>query len=220
MPVCSRGPEEGPLTELILENMVHGGVGLVSYRPSLICPEVLQKIDHWFLTKMNNPKEIDILRQCNCNGISHLDKIKKLANKQVYLCLGNTSQVDLPPSGIIEFEAVRRIVPHVRHLHKYLMAPLPKSKRFYYHPNSSYKGSKTAASLWEFREAIPTLPVDTIRYQLDRQDFEHWLKNVLHDHELARQIRKLSNRQLKGEALREALAATVNSRFEELESLV
>ena len=100
------------------------------------------------------------------------------------------------------------------------MAPLPKTKRFYYKLKSNYKGAKVAASLWEFRETIPTLPIETIQYHLKNKDFERWLKEVMHDQELARQIRKLANRRLTGEELRESLYATVTNRFEELESLV
>ncbi len=214
------GPEDGPLTELLLKNMVHGGVGLVSYRPSFICPKVLAQIDHWFLTRMSQEEEIEVLKRTQCKAKQYLPEIRQLASKQVYLCLGETSQIDAPLPGIIEFETVRRVVPHVRHLHKYLMAPLPKPKRFYYKLPSHYKGAKIAASLWEFRETIPALPIETIQYHLKNKDFERWLKEVMHDQELARQIRKLSNRRLTGAELRDSLYATVTNRFEELESLV
>lgn len=214
------GPGDGLLTDLLLKNMVHGGVSLVSYRPSFICPKVLAKINHWFLTRLNQEEEIQVLKQFHCEAGKHLDEIRQLPSKQVYLCLGETSQIDAPQSGIIEFKTARRVVPHVRHLHKYLMAPLPKAKRFYYQLKSNYKGPKVAASLWEFRETIPALPIETIQYHLKNKDFERWLKEVMHDQELARQIRKLANRQLTGEELRESLYATVTNRFEELESLV
>ncbi len=209
----------GGVTDLLLENMKQGGIGLISYRPSLISPEVLDMVDHWMLTQIRDPEELNCIEQ-HLGDQHDLSILPTMPRKQAYLSLGKVAQIDVPESGVIEFDALRRIVPHVRHLHKYLMAPLPASRMFYFHISEPYDGPITAASLWEFKQIIPKLPFKTIERHLKNKDFERWLREVLHDKELARRIRKLSRRNLKRQPLREALARTVADRFEELERLV
>jgi hypothetical protein len=111
-----------------------------------------------------------------------------------YLCLGTTSEVDTPASGLVASRRARRVVPHVRHRHKYLRAPLPEAKCFYFHLNGRQRGPRTASRLWEFREALHALPVATLDYHLRRGAFERWASAVLHDAELARRLRKIARR--------------------------
>jgi alpha-amylase len=108
----------------------------------------------------------------------------------------------------------------VRHLHKYLFAPLPAPKRFYFHDcHGKYLGI-VASSLWEFGKTLQTAPTDSLKYHLKRGDFERWLSEVLYEKELAKELSKLSHRNLPAEALRQALAQLVEERYEELEALI
>lgn len=214
----------GPLTEFIVEQMREGGFGVVGYRPSQVAPSVLQAIDQWIFTRMRIREEQEILQhylpQCCPPGTIGLSNLATLPLGQALLCAAEHADNDHPVASQVAFEPTQRLAPHVRHLHKYLRAPLPESKRFYFHIEGSYSGARSAASLWEFREALSDLPIRTLRYHLDRADFERWIREVLHFQELARRLRKLSRRPLEGEELREALVATVGNRYEELESLI
>lgn len=211
------------LTDLLLENAREGGFTFISYLPKALPKKLLQNIDHWMFTRTNDPSTIRYLRKHikyqghKCQSLSELPA---LGSRQFYLCMGDTAQVTPPASGVIQLESTRRSTQHVRHLHKYLLAPLPANKQFYFHIYDQEPAVRPAASLWEFRQALSNLSVKTIKFHLERHDFEKWLKEVIHDEELARQIRKLSGRKLSDEQLREDLQATVANRFDELESLI
>jgi hydroxymethylpyrimidine pyrophosphatase-like HAD family hydrolase len=218
--LCPR--EGGPLADLVAEQMRAGGFGLISYRPSQVAPQVLQAIDRWMLTRTRLPTERTTLEGClrEVGQPSDLASLAALAVGQALLCEGaGAAGTPAHPSGI-SFRMMPRQVPHVRHLHKYLRAPLPEPRRFYFQIEEPYGGSRVAASLWELRDALGDLPVATLAHHLYRGDFERWVRDVLRDPELARRLRKLSRRQLAGEELREALVTTVASRYEELESLI
>ncbi len=216
-------PDGGPLTELVVGAMREGGFGVVGYRPSLVAPPVLHAIDHWMFTRMGIPEEVAVLEPYLARHPEQPADLSVLATMpvgQALLCTGPRASRERPTPGVLSFQTARRIVPHVRHLHKYLRVPLPAPKRFYFQVNGADTAVRSAASLWEFREALADLPVATLAFHLHRGDFEQWLRKVLHDDELARRLRKLARRPLEGEALRRALIATVADRYEELESLI
>lgn len=217
---CSRNG--GPLTDMILAGMKVGGIGLISYTPSQLAPEVMALIDHWVLMRMGKEEELALIKpyiQKNCVD-ADLDRVLHLTVGSAFICLSDTIQADVPRPTVVYCDDGQGVVSHVRHLHKYLRAPLPKARRFYFRIfGEDYDGPRAAASLWEFSTAIPELPVTTLQYHIDRKDFQKWLTTVLHDQELARQIGKISRRNLTGETLQGALAETVSRHFHTLERL-
>jgi hypothetical protein len=108
-----------------------------------------------------------------------------------------------------------RRVPHIRHLYKYLDNPLPKHKRFYFRDELGYLGLE-AASLFEWLQLLPDLPITSLLYHETRNDFAAWVEDTLGDGELATHLRKLAHRQLKGEMLRTALQQRVGDHYAEL----
>lgn len=141
---CPR--EGGPLTALILSSMKEGGFALVSFRPSLVAPALLEAIDHWLLTRLYLPEEIEVVEHLTGVSGPHV-KLTELPVGQAYLHLGVTTEEETPDAGVVAFKRGRRVVPHVRQLHKYLRAPLPESKQFYFHVNGQEAGPRVAASL-------------------------------------------------------------------------
>ena len=212
--------EDSLLTNLIAREMEDGGVGIISYRPSLLASSVINSVHNWMLTQIKDEDELiflkDLLRF----------PLEDNALKQVFsLPEGNAMFCQEKSNGeacnlILEYQTYQRTTPHVRHLHKYLRAPLPAAKRFYFHTDPSYSRSFSAASLWEFSEILSHVPVSSLKYHLNRGDFEGWLTDVLHDKELARLFRKIARRNLDGEWLRKELAACARKRYEELERLI
>ncbi len=216
-------PENGGnLTELIANNLKGGGMGLISYQLSQIAPVVLDAINHWMITSLKDPSEMELLKSAMNKTAEPVDdkKIESLVSGQAFVAMDNASLVEEIEPGVVEYSRIRRMMPHVRHLHKYLRAPLPESKRFYFHLNGSAKGVKPAASLWEFSEILSHLPIDTIQYHLKNEDFERWLTGTMHDWELAKRIRKLTKRDMPGEKRRQELSELVKARFVELEQLI
>ena len=210
--------EGGTLTELFLEAMQWGGFGLISYRPSLLAPPILQRLNHLLVTRLTLAEEVATLNpylQCYHPGPEALEQLSALPRGQAYLCTEKESL--MPGAEIVRFRVSNRTIPHIRHLHKYLRAPLPEHKRFYFnHPDGRSLGM--AANLWEFREQLGRLPAVALHYHLERGDFAQWLQEVMHDEELARRIGKVASRGLTGEPLRQALLEVVVDRYEELES--
>ncbi len=218
--LCPR--EGGPLTDLFLEAMRWGGFSVISYRPSLIAPKLLAALDHWLLTRLSLPEELETIapRLSHCTeGQRVLEELPALTKGQAFLCPSPTKPWPSPETRLIKFQVGQRAIPHIRHLHKYLRAPLPEPKRFYFYGTDENYLSISAANLWEFREALRDVPPDALARHLERGDFELWIQGVLHDDELARRIRKTDNRNLTGTALRNELLAVVTNRYEELDSL-
>lgn len=215
-------PEGGALTTLLLKAMQEGGFSLVSYRPSLVAPALLDMVNHWLLTRVKLPAERAVLQPLLAQyerGAAILEQLPTLPLGQAYLCTGARS-CPPPHQGILSLRARPRAVPHIRHLHKYLRAALPEPKRFYFCDPSGRHVGHTAASLWEFRDALAKAPLDSLQYHLQRGDFESWVREVLRDSELARRLRKIARRDLQGDMLQEALISVVIDRYEELDSLI
>ncbi|MFQ3661352.1 MAG: HAD hydrolase family protein [Chloroflexaceae bacterium] len=202
--------------------MREGGVGIVSYQPSRLPPAILEQIDHWLVTRLvSGEEQACVARQlARCPGwVDPGLSLSTLPRGQAYLCVSTRSATPAP-AQLVQFRARPRTVPHIRHLHKYLRAPLPYDKRFHFHDGQGRYLGESAANLWELRGALSTLPLDSLRYHVERGDLERWVSLVLRDPELGRQIGKITRRHLGGEALREALVAVVSERYDELDSLV
>lgn len=209
-------PSNDAPCELFPSGMAEGGVAAVSYRPSWIAPALTQAFDLWLLLRTTQPDDLALLERLVGTAELGLEpgSVSSLPLGEAYLLCRDPACG--PGAERIRFRADRRVVPHVRHLHKYLRAPLPSTKRFYFRSGPPC----CAASFWEFREALQTVPLGALRYHLGRGDFERWVAEVLHDQELARRIHKLANRPLEDAELREALRGAVALRYEELESLI
>lgn len=218
--------EQSQLTGLILDSLQEGGFGLVSYRPSHVTPAVLKALDCWLLTRLSLPEELAALTHSMpgpAGSSETMSRLPALPVGQAYLYPGGNGEFALGKSAspdqprVVRFHVGERTVPHVRHLRKYLRAALPKPKMFHFHDGRGHYLDRAAANLWEFRQALGELPIETIQYHLQRGDFERWLENVLHDEELARRVRKVGSRNLQKDRLRQALLEVVIDRYEELD---
>lgn len=215
-------PEGGEATRLTLELMRRGGVGLVSYRPSQVAPAILAATDHWLVTRVDWPEEralLDALLRDGPGWAGADSRLATLARGQAYLYQGHDHAAHEPPQLVV-FQTGPRTVPHIRHLHKYLRAPQPLEKRFYFHAGPGRPLGQAAANLWEFQVALRTLPLGSLEYHLGRGDFARWVADVLRDHELARRVERVARRGLAGEPARQALVTIVRERYDELDSLI
>jgi hypothetical protein len=83
------------------------------------------------------------------------------------------------------FTVAARISPHVRHQHKYMAAPLPPERRFYFHTLGE---AGIAATLEEFSRHLRHCDPAILAYHLSREDFSRWVTQTLADHSLGRQV--------------------------------
>jgi hypothetical protein len=183
------------------------GWAFVSYRPDRLDTAVVNTIDHCIVTRLSEPESVQAV--CQINPLPAADSLAHTPHGYIWLC--GQGQVRLRPAA--------RRVPHIRHLYKYLDIPLPRQKRFYFRTPQAYLGLE-AASLFEFKEIIPKLPLESLAYHHGRGDFAAWVKSSLDDEILATHLEKLSRRkELEGEALRQALWQRITGRYMELHSL-
>ncbi|MBN2004356.1 MAG: HAD hydrolase family protein [Anaerolineae bacterium] len=215
-------PEGGILTDMFVDAMRWGGFSVISYRPSMIAPAVMDALDHLLITRLALAEEIETLNprlESAEEGAMVLEELPTLPRGQAYLCPSRVRPWTADMPDLVKFRVGPRTIPHIRHLHKYLRAPLPEQKRFYFYNPDGYYIGHAAANLWEFREAIHDVPLDSLQHHMRRGDFELWIENVLHDEELARRIHKIGQQALSGDALRQTLLEVIVDRYEELESL-
>lgn len=198
-------PPEGNGVSAVIEPMLaQGGWTFVSYRPDRLTESVRSSINHCLLARLSDEEAVEAVNRLVT--IPDTTLLAQTPNAHIWLC--GKKLVRLRPSG--------RRVPHVRHLYKYLDAPLPKEKRFYFHTERKYLGID-AANLFEFKEVMAKLPPESVMYHQTRGDFSAWIRRTLGDDILAAHFDKLAHRQeLDGDEMREALQQRVASRYREL----
>lgn len=198
----------GEVTEALAPMLEAGGWALVSYRPDRIDQAVLQALHHCLLTRLTEPEAVRAVRHFCRDCDTDETAMKEIPVGAALMCGG--------PLVLLR-SAIRRVT-HVRHLFKYLDVPLPPGKRFWFRDAQGAVG-KEAASLYEFLQLIPIVPIESLEYHDRRQDFVQWSAEALGDQALAARLRKLANRRLEGEELRNALRQTVASHYDELDKL-
>jgi hydroxymethylpyrimidine pyrophosphatase-like HAD family hydrolase len=218
--------EHPDVAAILHEAMRSGGIGVVSYAPSRVAASILQAVHTWFLTRLDQPDELHALMPFLNNDASlppMQAQLSTLPIGQAMLCEAQ-QHLWLPCNDFgnqtLVFRSGPRTVPHIRHLHKYLRAPLSNQLRFYFRTGNGQPIQAVAASLWDFRMLLQSVSIDALHYHLQRGDFERWVRTVFRDAELAHRLAKLARRQLAGEQLRQALSKIVGDRYEELDSLI
>jgi hypothetical protein len=198
-------PTGGAVSEALMPMLPDGGWAFVSYRPDRLYGPVLAGLDHALLTRLTEPEAL------------------RLAHD--WFNLGDASPPDIPPGhawlcgqGLVRLRPGARRVPHIRHLYKYLDAPLPPHKRFYFRDEQERLDIE-AASLHEFIRCLTDLPMPSLVYHYARDDFAAWAQDALGDAALAAQLRKLTHRALEGERLREAIRQCLSRHYAELSAL-
>lgn len=138
------------------------GSCLVTWRPDLLGEDVLGSFD--VAITVDRP-----------DGVTGRDRTRLEAT----LRAGSSST---------PFVVGRRSTTHVRHRHKYASTPLPPARRFYFRDHDSSAPTAAAASLDEFHHLLGQADVATVAYHADRGDFSRWIRGVLADHALAREV--------------------------------
>lgn len=196
-------PAGNSVSAALCPMLADGGWTFVSFRPDQVAGPVLAALDRCLLTRLREPAAVQAVRRWFYGVEESLVTIPR-------------GYARLSGERLARLRSNIRRVPHVRHLHKYLDAPLPPHKRFSFRDEQTFLGVE-AASLPEFLECLPNLPMESLVYHQGRGDFTAWAEDALGDGILAAQLRKLAHRALEGEALREALLQCVEAHCAELQ---
>ena len=196
-------PSDSTVWPALRPMLAGGGWAVVSYRPDRLNRELLAGLDQCVVTRLSEPEAIEALRQTTkgCLDAAPVD------TPHGYAWLRGQQMLRLRPSA--------RRVPHIRHLYKYLDTPLPRHKRFYFRDDQGFLDME-AASLFDFLRCLRTVSAESLAYHQERRDFAQWAGAALGDGILADQLRKLAQRPLQGEVLRETLLQRVATHYEEL----
>jgi len=215
-------PQESALALEVLATAQGGGMAFVGYRPSQVPATLLEATRHWMLTTLRLSEELatlsGVLTAQGLDGAALCRLLPELVPGGGVLCSA-PEQSAAQAVQIAQFRTANRLSPHVRHLHKYLMAPLPSDKQFYFRDDQG-SACGQAASLWDFQETLHTVPLSSLQFHLTHGDFESWLRTVIRDDQLAAQVHTLSQVGLTGEPLRVKLVETVQERYADLERLI
>ena len=99
---------------------------------------------------------------------------------------------------------------------KWLLRRLPAEKGFTFFVEFARPTNWTVYSLEEFLQALKHVDLKSIRFHLERGDFERWLRHIIGDKKLAEKLAVISKQKFKGEKLRNILVLTVKTRLNEL----
>jgi alpha-amylase len=101
---------------------------------------------------------------------------------------------------------------------KRMLRRLPAGMGFTFSYEFARSSGLTVHSLDEFYSALKTIDVTSIRFHMERGDFERWLRYVVGENKLADEMAKISERckKLKGESLRKRVLAVTERRIKQL----
>ncbi len=74
----------------------------------------------------------------------------------------------------------------------------------------------SAASYEDFLTSIKLAKTKSLSFHIERGDFQKWVLDVLKDRKLAREIGKVKNQKLRGQAMQNRLYRIVSKRHKEL----
>jgi len=76
----------------------------------------------------------------------------------------------------------------------------------------------SAVSYKDFLKSIKQVEAKSLSFHVDRGDFQKWVLDVLKDKKLAKEIEKIKDQKLQGQALRKHLYSILSKRRKELAS--
>ena len=91
--------------------------------------------------------------------------------------------------------------------------PFEKSFQFYIEPGKNT--GITASNTIEFAQKLQIVPIQSVTFHFQRQDFQKWFTNVIGDEELAKRIDQINVWTQDDENLRKKLSETVQNRIAE-----
>ena len=166
-----------------------GNIVLVTPRPSLISPELLDAVGAFLLMQTTVEEQryfVDALLRAR--GPAGLDVSAELRALQ------------LPRAGLLShdggaprwqtFVPKQRLSPHARRTRRVASVALAPEKGFCFRlPNDGIIA--VARNIEEFDQGLATVPVESLQHHVGAGDFSRWVRDVLGDADLAAGLAKL-----------------------------
>jgi hydroxymethylpyrimidine pyrophosphatase-like HAD family hydrolase len=187
---------------------------LITYRPSLLHPELLAAVETILVTPLTDPVEVSALTSlCGAEDAASAWSAT-LAN----LGIDEAARAPRPaaPGALPQrFTIAPRLTSHVRHRAKYLEVPMPQEHAFYFTCNGQNMGAP-ARTLKEFVQMQQRLPIEALAGHAERGDFSRWIGRVFGDQPLADAIGKVEDGFRNGRVKRlpDALVKPIRERYE------
>jgi Family of unknown function (DUF5752) len=99
-----------------------------------------------------------------------------------------------------------------------LLGTVPYEKGFHFFTELGKYTGITAIGTVEFAEKLQIVPVQSVKFHFQRQDFQKWTEATIGDIQLAKRINQL-NSELSDENLRKQILETVQKRLTELQKV-
>ncbi len=193
------------------------GYTLVTYQASKLRSELLAASQAIVVTRESDPQEVQALHALCRSRESHMNES---AWEQLFESLVLGEAVVLPVTEEAEGDVRRirlapRLLPHVRHLAKYIDIPVQEGRAFIFWRNGSPSGRR-ARTLREFVSIVEQSPVTGLDGHLRRGDFSRWIADVFGDYPLAKTLLKLEHdyRAASTPDIAVSLVRAVRSRYE------
>jgi len=100
-----------------------------------------------------------------------------------------------------------------------ILRTVPPDQSFLFFEDIGKYTGRLAANLSEFCENIKTIDIASVTFHFERGDYEKWIRETLHDTELARKLKRIKKSN-SGEELRNKILQAARKRLNELQKNV
>jgi hypothetical protein len=95
---------------------------------------------------------------------------------------------------------------------------VPPDQSFLFFEDIGKYTGRLAANLADFCENMKTIDIKSVTFHFERGDYERWIRETLHDAELARKLKRIK-KSSSGEELRNKILQPVRKRLDELQKM-
>jgi len=99
-----------------------------------------------------------------------------------------------------------------------ILRTVPPDQSFLFFEDIGKYTGRLAANLADFCESMKTIDVKSVTFHFERGDYERWIREILHDAELARKLKRIKKSN-SGEELRNKILRAVRKRLNELQKM-
>jgi hypothetical protein len=100
-----------------------------------------------------------------------------------------------------------------------ILRTVPPDQSFLFFEDIGKYTGRLAANLADFCENMKTIDIASVTFHFERGDYERWVRETLHDAELARKLKRMK-KSSSGEQLRNKILRSVRKRLNELQKNV
>jgi len=98
-----------------------------------------------------------------------------------------------------------------------ILRTVPPDQSFLFFEDVGKYTGRLAANLADFCEKIKMIDIKSVTFHFERGDYERWIRETLHDAELARKLKRMTK--ATGEELRNKILQTAKRRLYELQKM-